>query len=57
MRRRIHDWRLHLKSDVTLEDLARMVNPVVRGGVQYYGRFHQSALSGVLHPLNRALGQ
>jgi RNA-directed DNA polymerase len=55
MRQRIHDWRLHLKPDVTLEDLARMVNPVVRGWVQYFGQFYKSARYGVLRHLNRAL--
>lgn len=55
MRQAIRDWQLHLKTSHTLEDLAHMVNPIVRGWIQYYGQFHRSALFGVLHHLNRAL--
>jgi RNA-directed DNA polymerase len=28
----------------SLEDLSRMFNPVLRGWLNYYGRFHRSAL-------------
>ena len=55
MRQTIHDWRLHLKVGWSLTDLARMVNPIVRGWMQYYGRFYQSALYPVLRHLNRML--
>src|SRR5690606_32261031 len=39
MRQTIHDWRMHLKPDKTLEDLSRMFNPIVRGWINYYSRF------------------
>lgn len=55
MRRTIHDWRIHLKPDKTLEDLSRMFNPVVRGWINYYARFYKSELYGVLKHLNKAL--
>lgn len=55
MRQAVRDWQLHLKTSGSLEDLARMVNPIVRGWIQYYGLFHKSALYGVLNHLNRAL--
>lgn len=55
MRQRIHDWHLHLKPDLRLEDVARMVNPVVRGWIRYFGQFYKSELYGVLRHLNRAL--
>ena len=57
MRQTIHDWRLHLKVDRTLDDLARWVNPIVRGWIQYYGRFYPSALYPMLRHLNRALAR
>jgi hypothetical protein len=31
-------------SDKAIDDLARMWNPVLRGWIQYYGRFYKSAL-------------
>lgn len=55
MRQTIHDWRIHLKPDKTLEDLSRMFNPIIRGWIGYYGRFYKSELYSVLRHLNRAL--
>ncbi|RIV16403.1 group II intron reverse transcriptase/maturase, partial [Alicyclobacillaceae bacterium I2511] len=55
MRQRIHDWRIHLKPGLTLEDLARRLNPVIRGWINYYGRFYKSEMYSVLVHLNRAL--
>lgn len=55
MRQTIHDWRMHLKPDKTLEDLSHMFNPVIRGWVNYYGRFYKSELYSVLWHMNRAL--
>lgn len=55
MRQEIHDWRMHLKPDKTLEDLSKMFNPVIQGWINYYGRFHKSGLYPVLMHLNRAL--
>lgn len=55
LRSEIHDWRLHLKPDKSLEDLSQMFNPVIRGWIQYFGRFYKSWLSAVLRYLNRAL--
>jgi len=55
MRQAVHDWRMHLKPDKTLEDLSRMFNPVIRGWVNYYGRFYKSELYSVFVYVNRAL--
>jgi len=55
MRQRIRSWRMHLKPDLRLEDLSRMFNPVIRGWINYYGRFYKSALYPVLRHFNKAL--
>ena len=55
MRRIVRGWHLHLKPDKSLEDLSRMFNPVIRGWINYYGRFYKSGLYPVLCHLNRAL--
>jgi RNA-directed DNA polymerase len=55
LRREIHDWRMHLKPDKSLEDLSDMFNPIIRGWINYYGRFYKSRLYGVLRQLNKAL--
>src|SRR6202011_3550642 len=44
MRQAIRRWRLHLRSDKALDDLAHMWNPVLRGWINYYGKFYKSAL-------------
>ena len=56
IRATIRDWRLAAtRNNQSLEDLARLVNPSVRGWVDYYGRFYRSALTPVLRHLERAL--
>ena len=55
MRQTIRHWYLNLKPDKGLSDIARMFNPVLRGWINYYGRFYKSALYPVLKHMNRAL--
>ena len=57
IRTEIRSWNLPLRSDKTLEDLSRMFNPVIRGWLQYYGRFYRSALYSPMRQLNRALAR
>ena len=52
----IRDWRLGAtRNNRTLEEIAKFVNPFVRGWVNYYGRYYRSALTPVLRGLERAL--
>ena len=44
----VRAWRLHLRTGHTFAELAREINPVVRGWMQYYGAFYQTALYSVL---------
>lgn len=55
IRRQIRSWRLHLRSGSTLGDLARAINPIVRGWINYYGRFYRSELVYVLKGINHYL--
>lgn len=50
-------WRWHLRSDKSLDDIARMFNPIIRGWITYYGRFYKSALYPTLRCLDRRLVQ
>ena len=52
MRQEMRRWKLHLRSDKAIDDLARMWNPVLRGWIQYYGRFYRSALYPVFRHLD-----
>jgi len=55
MRQTIRGWRMHLKPDKEIEDLSRMFNPVIRGWINYYGRFYKSELYPVLVHMDKAL--
>jgi RNA-directed DNA polymerase len=48
-------WRLAHRTNLTLADLARWINPIVRGWMQYYGRFNRSALYPLLRRINAYL--
>jgi RNA-directed DNA polymerase len=51
----IRSWRLHLRSDRTLEELAPMVNPRVQGWINYYGSYYRSAIHQHLRQLEAYL--
>lgn len=55
VRQEIRGWRLHMRSDETLEELARMYNNRIRGWVNYYSGFYKSALYPTLRHLDRKL--
>jgi RNA-directed DNA polymerase len=53
MRQEIRRWRLHRRSNSTLQQLAQAINPIVRGWINYYGRFYRSTLArAVLQQIN-----
>ena len=52
IRNEIRSWRLHLRSDRSLEDFSHMFNPILRGWVNYYGSYYKSKLYQALMPLN-----
>ncbi|HZJ50194.1 MAG TPA: group II intron maturase-specific domain-containing protein [Actinomycetota bacterium] len=51
----IRAWRINRRSDRTLEEFAAIVNPIVRGWLNYYGRFYRSQLKPVLRRINAYL--
>lgn len=55
IRQTIRGWRIHLRSGQNLEDIAMYINPIVRGWLNYYGRYYKSAMSGALFTINRYL--
>jgi group II intron reverse transcriptase/maturase len=56
IRETIRGWQLpHIRNNQTLEDLARFIDPVVRGWMTYYGQFYRSKCILVLRHLNRVL--
>lgn len=55
MRQELRKWRIHLRSDKSLTDISRMINPMLRGWINYYGKFYKSELYCVFIHLNRIL--
>ena len=48
-------WKLGLQNHKSLNDLAREFNPVIRGWIQYYGKFYKTALKPLANYLNDQL--
>jgi RNA-directed DNA polymerase len=57
IRQTMRDWRLHHRSELSLEDVARRVNPVLRGWINYYGSYFRSTLNRVLAHFDEDLSQ
>ena len=55
MRQAIRGWAMHRRSDKTLDDLARMFNPYIRGWINYYSHFYRSALYWTLNRVDAVL--
>ena len=53
MREVVRRWKLHHRSDLDLGDIARWTRPMLLGWIQYYGRFHRSALRSALRTLDQ----
>jgi group II intron reverse transcriptase/maturase len=48
----VRSWRLHQRTRHELVDLAEWVNPIVRGWMNYYGRFYRTMLHPLLKRIN-----
>lgn len=58
VRQTIREWRLaSTKNHYALEDLPKLVDPVVRGWMQYYGRYYRTECVHTLQHLNEALAK
>jgi RNA-directed DNA polymerase len=55
IRDEVRSWKLHLKTDRDLSYLSRVLNPKLRGWLQYYGKFRISALYGTFLMFHKIL--
>ena len=44
--------RIHRRVDMSIEEIAKMLNPKLRGWIYYYGKFRRISLKYFLHRLN-----
>jgi RNA-directed DNA polymerase len=57
MREKTRKQKFVKRSDLKLEDIAKIFNPVLRGWINYYGRYSPSKLNPVLIHFNATLRQ
>ncbi|MBQ9269155.1 MAG: group II intron reverse transcriptase/maturase, partial [Oscillospiraceae bacterium] len=46
---------IHKRSGLKIDMIAEMVNPTVRGWMNYFGRYNRSAMKGTLDVIQRRL--
>jgi RNA-directed DNA polymerase len=51
----VRRWQLHRRTGLSEADIAKVINPVIRGWMQYYGAFYRSALYPLLARINTYL--
>jgi len=52
MNEKMRKWEVLQKRDNTLQDIAKAINPVLRGWINYYGKFYKSKLKSFMHIVN-----
>jgi group II intron reverse transcriptase/maturase len=55
MRSAIRELKLRHRTQLSLQDIARQLNPLLRGWIEYYGRYASSALHPLLRHINQML--
>jgi len=55
MRSTIRDLGIRRRTQMSLADIALQINPLLRGWIEYYGRYAPSALAPVLRYVNQTL--
>jgi hypothetical protein len=55
MRAKIRDLDIRRRTQASLEDIARILNPLLRGWIEYYGRYSRSALYPLFRYVNQTL--
>jgi RNA-directed DNA polymerase len=53
----IRSWHLNSCTHLSIEEIARMINPIVRGWIQYYGKYYPSLFKTFLQSLNHSLAR
>src|SRR5258708_13837623 len=55
MRSTTRKLKFRHQTQLSLQDIARQLNPLLRGWIEYYGRYAPSALYPLLRHVNRTL--
>ena len=49
---RLRELRIHRRTDLSLDDLAEWLNPIIAGWMNYYGRFYRTVMNPLLRRVN-----
>ena len=52
MNEKMNDWTVLERTDNTIQDIAEKINPVLRGWINYYGKFYKTKLKNFMHIVN-----
>ena len=52
---RLRELRIHRRANLSLDDLAEWLNPIVAGWMHYYGRYYRSAMAPLLQRVSTYL--
>jgi len=55
MGQEVRRWRINLRTTSDIAALAEWMNPVIRGWMNYYGKFYRTELDGLLRRINTYL--
>ena len=55
MRQKTRNQKFYRRTDLSLNDIANMFNPVLRGWIEYYGKYNRSELNPVFGHFNKTL--
>ena len=52
MNEKMHGWSVLQMTGTTIQDIALKINPVLRGWINYYGKFYKTKLKDFMHIVN-----
>jgi RNA-directed DNA polymerase len=52
MNEKMHDWSVLQQTGNTIQEVAAKINPVLRGWINYYGKFYKTKLKQFMHNVN-----
>ena len=55
MRLKIRKLRVRMKTELSIAQMAKWLNPMINGWINYYGRYYRSVLYGMCRHVNKAL--
>ena len=55
IREEIRSWRIQLRVNKSLQDIANMLNSKIQGWINYYSHYYKSEMYGILRYINRCI--